>query len=182
MKKAKIEIKPLTEPQQKLVETHWNLAMKIANKYIRVYGWRAEEVESAALFGLCIAASKFDPSFGCKFTTFATYVVTGHVKNEYIRESIHNQRFAQGDLMITVSAKRDQEYVSQKLDTQDTIDEIKKDLSPKQQIVFGQVILQKDTFKKVSAELHCGTSYVEELKKNLIKKLRNEDVLRLLEC
>lgn len=67
------QLPPLTDEQAKLVEAHYDYAIKGARAHFRRRHGKVsmEDLESAALFGLCHAATKFDHGRGCKFTTYA---------------------------------------------------------------------------------------------------------------
>ena len=64
---------PLTDAQRALVEAHLEWGVSGAMKYRQWSGrlFTLEELTSAAHFGLCMAAQRFDPSRGLSFKTYA---------------------------------------------------------------------------------------------------------------
>jgi hypothetical protein len=75
-------MRPLTEDQKALAGTpdHIAYARKIAIGYIRRFPWHAEDIESAALWGLCVAAATYDPTGGYPYKIH----VRRRVKDEII--------------------------------------------------------------------------------------------------
>lgn len=74
---AAVQRPPLTPDQQKLVESCINLAKHHAIRWAMYLRGRDkhtiyDELYSAALMGLCIAATKFRPELGFRFTTYGT--------------------------------------------------------------------------------------------------------------
>jgi RNA polymerase sigma-32 factor len=66
--------KPLTPEQQKMVRDHEGLVFKIALSLSK-RSYSLEDLLSEGRLGLCIAASKFDPERGFKFSTYAAHWV-----------------------------------------------------------------------------------------------------------
>lgn len=65
-----------------MITDHLTFAERGASRYFRLYRWRFERDEfvSAAYTGLVVAARKFDPDRGCKFTTYAFNWIEQHLK------------------------------------------------------------------------------------------------------
>lgn len=76
---------PLTDAQQAIAAKYLNLAHRLLRQhygYLRHYNhnlWL--ELRSAAYYGLFLAAAGFKPELGFQFTTYATPVIWGHMKN-----------------------------------------------------------------------------------------------------
>ncbi len=68
-------MKRLTDEQRALVEQYRPLAYYIANPVKRQWPQYDDDIESAALFALCDAAQKYDPSRGVRFITYAFVAV-----------------------------------------------------------------------------------------------------------
>lgn len=70
-----------------IIEEHLGLAYKTASKFYKGYkGHRdksIDELNSAALLGLVLAASRFDDSKGVKFATFAVPTIIGTIKRDF---------------------------------------------------------------------------------------------------
>jgi RNA polymerase sigma-32 factor len=75
---------PLDAEQQRLVTSCVALARKVARDLHRLGGLYArvsvEDLEGAAYYGLCLAAQRFEPSRGLRFTTFATWYARGYAQ------------------------------------------------------------------------------------------------------
>lgn len=72
---------PLTDDQRALAgdPEHIALALRIARSMARYCPREVEAMESAALFGLVLAARTFDPALGVRFTTYTAPRITGAI-------------------------------------------------------------------------------------------------------
>ena len=86
-KKSRIrKYPPLTKPQQKLVEEHMWVAGRLAHSAKSMTGgftgcFTKDDLESVALFALCVAAARYKPDLGWKFSTFAWNTVRGWIQH-----------------------------------------------------------------------------------------------------
>lgn len=94
VKKSRIRKYPkLTKAQQDLVTEHRWIAGRLAYSAKALTGghtgcFAKEDLESVALFALCVAATRYDPSLGWKFSTFAWNTARGwiqHALRDYSR-------------------------------------------------------------------------------------------------
>lgn len=70
-----------------LIEEHLGLAYKIASKFYKGNKYKSiDELNSAALLGLVLAAKRFDESRGIKFSTFAVPTILGAIKSDFYRD------------------------------------------------------------------------------------------------
>ena len=77
---------PLTKEQQKLVEEHRWIAGRLAYSARFITGghtgcYTKDDLESVALFALCVAATRYDPKLGWKFSTFAWNTARGWIQH-----------------------------------------------------------------------------------------------------
>ena len=77
---------PLTRPQQLLVEEHLWVAGRLAQSAKAITGgftgcYTKEDLESVGLFALCVAASRYNPELGWKFSTFAWNTCRGWIQH-----------------------------------------------------------------------------------------------------
>jgi RNA polymerase sigma factor (sigma-70 family) len=77
---------PLTREQQRLVEEHRWIAGRLAHSAKAMTGgytgcFSRQDLESVAYFALCVAATRFDPSLGWKFSTFAWNTARGYIQH-----------------------------------------------------------------------------------------------------
>ena len=77
---------PLSKAQQLLVEDHLWIAGRLAHSARSLTGgftgcYTREDLESVALFALCVAATRYDPSLGWKFSTFAWNTARGWIQH-----------------------------------------------------------------------------------------------------
>lgn len=77
---------PLTKEQQKLVVEHRWIAGRLAHSARCLTGGHSgcftrEDLESVALFALCVSASRYDPSLGWKFSTYAWSTARGYIQH-----------------------------------------------------------------------------------------------------
>ena len=83
----------LTKEQQRLVEEHRWIAGRLAHSARSMTGghtgcYTKDDLESVGLFALCVAATRYDPSLGWKFSTFAWNTARGwiqHALRDYSR-------------------------------------------------------------------------------------------------
>jgi DNA-directed RNA polymerase specialized sigma subunit len=77
---------PLTRDQQKLVEEHQWIAGRLAHSAKAMTGgytgcFARQDLESVAYFALCVAATRYDPELGWKFSTFAWNTARGYIQH-----------------------------------------------------------------------------------------------------
>ena len=77
---------PLSQEQQKLVSEHRWIAGRLAYSAKCLTGghtgmFTKEDLESVAYFALCVAASRFSPDRGVKFTTYAWNTARGYIQH-----------------------------------------------------------------------------------------------------
>ena len=77
---------PLTKKQQLLVEEHRWIAGRLAYSARTLTGghtgcFTKDDLESVAMFALCVAATRYDPAMGCKFSTFAWNTARGWIQH-----------------------------------------------------------------------------------------------------
>lgn len=86
-KRSRVKQYPkLTKSQQLLVEEHMWIAGRLAHSAKRLTGgftgcYTKEDLEGVALFALCVASTRYDPSLGWKFSTFAWTTVRGWIQH-----------------------------------------------------------------------------------------------------
>ena len=93
-KRSRLKSYPkLPKPQQKLVEEHLWVAGRLAYSARSLTGgftgcYTKEDLESVALFALCVAATRYKPELGWKFSTYAWTTCRGwiqHALRDYSR-------------------------------------------------------------------------------------------------
>ena len=77
---------PLTKAQQKLVEEHMWIAGRLAHSARRLTGgftgcYTKDDLEGVAFLALCVAATRFQPELGWKFSTFAWGTARGWIQH-----------------------------------------------------------------------------------------------------
>lgn len=77
---------PLTKEQQKLVQDHLWIAGKLtfsASLHTRGFTgcFTKEDLEGIARFALCVAATRFNPDLGWKFSTYAWNTARGYIQH-----------------------------------------------------------------------------------------------------
>ena len=85
-KDRKKKYPPLTKAQQKLVEEHRWIAGRLAHSARAMTGghtgcFTRDDLESVAFFALCVAATRYDPTLGWKFSTFAWNTARGYIQH-----------------------------------------------------------------------------------------------------
>jgi len=87
IRKSRIKKYPiLTKTQQKLVEEHVWIAGRLAHSAKSLTGgstgcFTREDLESVAYLALCVAAGRYDPTLGWKFSTFAWNTARGWIQH-----------------------------------------------------------------------------------------------------
>jgi len=86
----------MTDEQRRLAMEYHEYAMQIAKHASKKYRakYRADDgdIASAAQFGLCDAAMRFDPERGLKFATYARHRITGAILDMLRDASEHTRR------------------------------------------------------------------------------------------
>lgn len=77
---------PLTKEQQKLVRDHRWVAGRLAHSARSMTGghtgcYTKEDLESVAMLALCVAATRYDPTLGWKFSTYAWNTARGWIQH-----------------------------------------------------------------------------------------------------
>ena len=77
---------PLTKAQQALVQDHLWVAGRLAHSAKSLTGgytgcYTRDDLESVALFALCVAATRYNPNLGWKFSTFAWGTARGWIQH-----------------------------------------------------------------------------------------------------
>ena len=77
---------PLTREQQVLVKEHMWVAKRLAHSARSMTGgftgcFTLDDLESVALFALCVSATRYKPELGWKFSTFAWNTVRGWIQH-----------------------------------------------------------------------------------------------------
>lgn len=86
-RKSRVKQYPkLTKEQQLLVEGHLWIAGRLAHSAKSLTGgatgcFTREDIESVALMALCVAATRFDPALGWKFSTYAWNTARGWIQH-----------------------------------------------------------------------------------------------------
>lgn len=107
-----------TSSRNALIEAHLPFAYKLATKFCAYHKIEqdAEDVRSAAVVALCIAASRFDPEQGNAFATFAYYHIDGAIKDS-AKRAIKAQRVAEACAAEPFESQGLNFYVVTDLDT-----------------------------------------------------------------
>jgi RNA polymerase sigma-B factor len=72
--------------RRRLVEDHMALGRFLARRFAH-RGQSLEDLEQVAMLGLVLAADRFDPNVGVRFSTFATRTILGELKR-YFRDKV----------------------------------------------------------------------------------------------
>ena len=77
---------PLSKEQQKLVEDHLWVAGRLAHSAVSITGgftgcFTQSDLESVAHYALCVAATRYNPNLGWKFSTYAWTTVRGWIQH-----------------------------------------------------------------------------------------------------
>lgn len=72
----------LTEQQQKMVEDNYNLVYHVLHK-LKIPYEKWDDYVQAGSEGLCKAVLKFNPEYGCLFSTYAVPLIWGEMQRYY---------------------------------------------------------------------------------------------------
>lgn len=142
---------PLTKEQQKLVEDHRWVAGRLAHSARAMTGghtgcYTKEDLESVAMFALCVAATRFKPELGWKFSTYAWNTARGwiqHALRDFSR-MVRVPRWVGGV----------REDVKQMLKQGATYDEIEDELG----LDHHQVLMCEESWQ----EIHSSSDYTPD--------------------
>lgn len=152
----------LTEEQRALAgrPEYIQMALKIAYPWASMFRHLGDDIESAALVGLCQAARLFDPGMGLMFSTIAVRRIRGAVADFLRREVPHGFRY-------TPSFRKDMPKVlplslcfeSEKGVGSDSIAVSLIDLLPSDDLPVGWEIESEDEVLAILGNLPAGRAY-----------------------
>jgi RNA polymerase sigma factor (sigma-70 family) len=61
--------------RNELIKSNYGTIVSIAKKYKKAYFLYSQDMFNEGVLGLCKAIEKYNPSFGCSFTTYANYYI-----------------------------------------------------------------------------------------------------------
>lgn len=140
-------------------EEHLRLAYKIASKFYKGNKYKSiDELNSAALLGVVLAAKRFDESRGISFSTFAVPTILGAIKSDFYRDK---SRF----IRKTVNGKRVIEQVS--------VDSLNRIIPLKTDVEFMEWCGSDfDMDKEIeNIDLKIAISKLDELQRKIINML-----------
>jgi RNA polymerase sigma-B factor len=108
------------DSQERLIDLYRPLALAVP----RHLGFsRDEDLEQVALIGLLKAISRFDPTRGCRFTTFAFPTIAGEVKR-YLRDRSRMVRCPRGLLDLRAAVSTTERDLTAQLGHSPTLSEV----------------------------------------------------------
>ncbi|MDE3204791.1 MAG: sigma-70 family RNA polymerase sigma factor [Acidobacteriota bacterium] len=138
---------PLTleakERADRLVESHFSLAVSLAHRYARSRD-HSEDLEQVALLALVAAARRYRPDSNASFATYATVSVIGEIKR-YFRDRTWMLRVPRPLKDAYLSVREASEALTHQLGASPTVDQIASYLSM--------------TVEEVHAAMEAGDSY-----------------------
>lgn len=175
------------------IEEHFGLVYSTAKKFYKLSNKTVDEINSAAMLGLVIAAKNFDESKGFKFNTFAISTIKWSIKNDiyrdkntYIRKRIGNKKEVYEKLKTTFSlnkvfdeekgielmeccgSKFDMDREIEKLDLKIAIDRLKD----KEKQIIKLLYFECKTQNEVAKLLGTTQVQVSRIKQRAISSLR----------
>lgn len=171
----------LTMTTQQLVEQYVPLANKLAfqrkktlPRFINV-----EELQSAAYMGLVEAASRFDPSLGIAFSTFAYPRIFGAI-HDYLREQGWLRRGGSFNILSLDSKEPDEDTCLKdtlaaptKDDTEECFNVITRGLDTQAQQVLRHYFIDDLSMKEVGDKFGVSESRISQLIKQYKSRLRS---------
>ena len=174
---------PLTSEQRSLVERNLRLAYRFANDYTRRHRVRyRDDIVSAALEGLTIAAKKYDPA-RAKFSTYARWWMRARVHHAVVKSFVVHipapafavgSKFADfrdraascGEVTDQIPARADRlEDLGEVLDALEA-------LPGRSRYVLEQIFVAGRTYAEVGAELKISQTRAGQIARAAIERLR----------
>lgn len=162
------------------------LAVKIARRYFNRSRARSNyDIMQQAMFGLFMASQRFDESRGNEFSTYATWYISG-----YIRQLGRTKRDKKNDEAVCLDLRPDDEQpcvqsVEDQFDTRDFLDEIMTSLSERERKIielrFGLTEEGKLTLSEVGKKIDLSRERIRQIETKVLKKLR-ESAENKLRC
>lgn len=175
------------------IEEHFGLVYSTAKRFYKLSNKTVDEINSAAMLGLVIAAKNFDESKGFKFNTFAISTIKWSIRNDiyrdkniYIRKRIGNKKEVYEKLKTTFSlnkvfdeekgielmeccgGKFDMDREIEKLDLKIAIDKLKD----KEKQIIKLLYFECKTQKEAAKLLGTNQVQVSRIKQRAISSLR----------
>jgi RNA polymerase sigma factor (sigma-70 family) len=158
----------LKEQEQNLICQNIKFAKKLARyKKKRIRFISLEDLESAAMYGLVQAASRYDPSKNDEFTAYATPRIYGAM-SDFVNETLHGPK---GKKLNRVPMT-DSAYATKETSTE-TFDCIIQPLSSQTRRILRSHFVEEKKFVEISKDIGVNESrisqIVTEAKKTLIQ-------------
>ena len=180
---------------QELVETHYEIAVKLAQQILRTWGVKLvkEEVESAAGLALCQAAKGYQPKHQAKFTTYLHYFIKGALSesisfNRSCSDLLQKNQ-AEGSKEMMPSAEIEIAKVLKEVETTARADnpdqmlhlkQVRKEcskaierLSSLEKVVIFQVDVLGYKVANLAIKLGYSRGYLSEIRSKAERQLRN---------
>lgn len=187
---------PLTREQQELVLSVQNLAWKMARRFARqaealgaaIECNVIEDYQAAAIHGACIAATKFEPERGLKFTTYAQFwmrnMITDQSRNDHqIGPCWREHRLARSrptpkieridHIEEQYQARAREDTSPEKLEEAEIINNAFSKLDKKQQAIIKMRFINGDRVHKVAKTLemsHMGVCRATQVALNKLRR------------
>ena len=174
------------------IEEHFGLVYSTAKRFYKLSNKTVDEINSAAMLGLVIAAKNFDESKGFKFNTFAISTIKWSIRNDiyrdkntYIRKRIGNKEVYEKlkttfslnkvfdeekgiELMECCGSKFDMDREIEKLDLKIAIDKLKD----KEKQIIKLLYFECKTQNEAAKLLGTTQVQVSRIKQRAISSLR----------
>lgn len=181
---------PLTAEQQELAAKWVPLAHKLANRWAKTLPRMRDEIESAALFGLCRAAALYDPARGeAKFSTFAAVCVKNAIravrKADRRRETLAASGSPEGDEVQALDfVPDDAPEVGHELETRDlwagllraAPREAPALLSPRNIELFERAVGEGESAADLAAEYQISRARVHQIIRHAAERFKSLSV------
>lgn len=142
---------------EELIHQHLPLARRLARKKSRTISCVGyDELESAAFFGLVLAAKNYDSSKNICFAAFASFRIKGAIQ-DYLRE------LQWGSRSKPLTSEPNFEFISKVFPDEETFTEIIVELPENNQRILRMYYQKNRTLKEIALEVNLSLARVHQI-------------------
>lgn len=162
-----------------VIKQHYGLVIHCLKRYRRMR-WEQDDLESAGLMGLAVAASHFDPGKGCRFSTYAVPTIKGYL-SRYLRDhtrTIHIPAHVQHRENLPQAAEVPELFFADiPAEDSDLVDTIAlriaiESLPERHRKIIMLHFMEGKTFANIGVQLGLSAGRVQQLAKRALELLR----------
>jgi len=160
----------LSPERSNLAGDYFLFAMKIASKYKLYFKNYKNEIESAAMLGLCQAAMNYDNSFNIEFSTFALRRITGGIQDCLRIKGKYEKRFLTNELDPDSDSMAISHHIS--INDKEDIDNALRVLNGKEKQMVKMYFMENLGISEIGQKFNLSPSRISKIVIDSMKMVR----------